>query len=345
MPTGDMIGNPDAPAPDVDRALEAIARRTSPDRNLKIDAGALAEALFSDSMPSNAIIIGAAWQLGLVPVSVEAIEEAFRLNAVAVETNIAAFHWGRAAVARPEAVARVLGHGNHAAAPSADARRLLAQLVPGAGAALERTLLIRVDELLAYQGPRLARSYLSSVAQVVDAERRLDAPAQELSESVARHLHKLLAYKDEYEVARLHLDPAERERLRAEFGDDAKFHVQLHPPLLRAMGLKRKLSFGPWFDPGLRALRAMRRVRGTPLDLFGYAHVRRVERALPQEYLALVDRALPYAFGNYGRVLEICELPTLIRGYEQVKLNGVERFREQAQTLLGELEAHGRLAA
>ena len=113
----------------------------------------------------------------------------------------------------------------------------MADVAPPKGSELERLLLIRADELLAYQGPRLARSYLNEVNHVLTAEQAIGVAGHRLSESVARNLYKLLAYKDEYEVARLHLDPIERARMRAEFGADAKFRTQLHPPLLRAMGL------------------------------------------------------------------------------------------------------------
>jgi indolepyruvate ferredoxin oxidoreductase len=334
-----MIGDPDASAIDVERAVRAIGDRTSPERNVQVDAVALSEALFAHSMPGNAIVIGAAWQLGLVPVSRAAMEEAFRLNGAAVETNIAAFHWGRAVVARPAAVGEVMAPAHESPATTQRARRLVDEVGALSGSELERILLVRTDELLSYQGVRLARFYLAAVLAIIRTEQRWADADLPLSQRVARNLYTVLAYKDEYEVARLHLDHGERERLRAQFGSDATFRVLLHPPLLRAMGLKHKLSFGPWFDPGLRALRAMRRLRGTPLDIFGYAHVRRVERALPREYLAMVARALEHAPERYDTVAEICELPAMIRGYEQVKLRAVDRFRERAQALLSHLEA------
>jgi indolepyruvate ferredoxin oxidoreductase len=136
-----------------------------------------------------------------------------------------------------------------------------------------------------------------------------------------------MAYKDEYEVARLHLDTVERARITAEFGEGAKIWFNLHPPLLRALGLKRKLKLGRWFLPAFRLLRAMRRLRGTPFDVFGWAKVRRVERRLPDEYRELVRAALTL---DRKTALELAELPDVIRGYEDIKLANVERFRERA---------------
>jgi indolepyruvate ferredoxin oxidoreductase len=156
-------------------------------------------------------------------------------------------------------------------------------------------------------------------------------------------LHKLLAYKDEYEVARLHLDPVERAKVVAEFGADAKVYFLLHPPLLRALGMKRKLKLGPWFRPAFATLRAMRRLRGTPLDLFGLPEVRRVERRLPGEYRERVTRALAH-LGTGGddvraTVAQIAALPDVVRGYEDIKLRNVERFRAEADRLEAQLTA------
>jgi indolepyruvate ferredoxin oxidoreductase len=154
-----------------------------------------------------------------------------------------------------------------------------------------------------------------------------------LTEAFARGLHKLTAYKDEYEVARLHLIG-----LR-DLPDGSKASIHLHPPLLRALGLKRKLRLGAWFVPCLRVLERGRSLRGTPFDPFGYAHVRRVERELPGQYTGFVDRALEsLSVDTLAVALEVAELPDLIRGYEQIKLDGVERFRARAVELLDQLD-------
>jgi indolepyruvate ferredoxin oxidoreductase len=157
-----------------------------------------------------------------------------------------------------------------------------------------------------------------------------------LTLAVARQLYKLMAYKDEYEVARLHLDPVERARIKREFGDDVKIHFNLHPPVFRALGLKRKLKLGTWFDFMFRMLYAMRFLRGSKLDVFGYAKVRRVERRLPAEYRSQVERALESH--DYDTAVALCDLPDVIRGYEDIKLANVDLWRQQAQALTERLD-------
>jgi indolepyruvate ferredoxin oxidoreductase len=149
-----------------------------------------------------------------------------------------------------------------------------------------------------------------------------------------------MAYKDEYEVARLHLDTFEQARFRAEFGDRVRVQVLLHPPLMRAFGLDHKLRFGKSAKPLFRVLRAGRRLRGTPLDPFGVARVRRTERALIGEYQSLVATALSRLDATTAAtVLQVAELPELVRGYEDIKLAGVKRMRARAAELLVALEA------
>ena len=153
-----------------------------------------------------------------------------------------------------------------------------------------------------------------------------------------RGLHKLMAYKDEYEVARLYLDQAERARVTAEFGTGAKVRVLLHPPLLRALGVERKLRLGPWIFPAFRVLRAMRRLRGSVADPFGHTGLRRLERGLVAEYDELLTQALAMLSpGTAGEVVAVAELPDIVRGYEAIKLRNVTRFRERADELLGKL--------
>jgi indolepyruvate ferredoxin oxidoreductase len=145
---------------------------------------------------------------------------------------------------------------------------------------------------------------------------------------VARYLFKLMAYKDEYEVARLALLDAPNQALREQFGDEAKIAYHLHPPFLRALGWKKKIRFGRWFTVVYRLLAAMKGLRGTPFDPFGYAHVRRVERELIDEYRSLIGQALAdVSPDGYARAVALAELPDVVRGYEQVKLESVQRYR------------------
>ncbi|MER7368601.1 DUF6537 domain-containing protein, partial [Nonomuraea wenchangensis] len=172
------------------------------------------------------------------------------------------------------------------------------------------------------------------------AERAGEEAGAAIALAYARGLHKLMAYKDEYEVARLHLDPAERARREREHGPDAKVSVLLHPPVLRAMGMKRKIELRRTAPVLFRGLRAARVLRGTAFDVFGLAKVRRVERELVGEYRELVHAALDRLTpATAAAVAELAGLPELIRGYEDIKLARVAEFRERAATALARLEA------
>jgi indolepyruvate ferredoxin oxidoreductase len=340
VPTAAMVTNTGVRFPAMERNLGAIEKVTRASQNVYVDAEELSEALFGDHMPTNTVLIGAAFQAGCLPLSAEALEHAIRLNGAAVEKNLAAFAWGRAAVVAPEvvreAIDTALGRGDVVAAQAPLSGEAAAIVdASGADGELRRLLAIRVPELIAYQDADLARRYVEDVMAVAETERLRGAPGETaVAEAYARNLYKLLAYKDEYEVARLHLLEAEAAKREAVFGERAKVYIMLHPPLLRAMGLERKLKLGPWFLPALRTLRGMKRVRGTKLDVFGMPKVRRVERALPGEYRALVERSLQRLTPvTHATVAEIAELPDVVRGYEDIKLRNVERFREQAVEL------------
>ncbi len=265
-----------------------------------------------------------------------------------MERNLQAFRWGRRFVLDPAGTLSAADLGPETSAPveirptrrasrpeRASGAEILAALPADLPAPVRRILEVRVPELIEYQGSRLARDYLDFVERVIGAERTV-APARcELSTEVARWLFKLMAYKDEYEVARLSLRPEFVTALRTEFPDGGKVRYRLHPPVLRALGMKRKLALGPWFRPAFVALRAMRHVRGTPLDLFGYTKIRRTERSLIGEYRDLVESALDsLSVENYERAVELASLPDLVRGYEDIKLRGVEQFRAEADRYL-----------
>jgi indolepyruvate ferredoxin oxidoreductase len=341
-PTAAMVTDTGVKFPALERNVAAIGAATRAEENVYVDAEALSEALFGDHMPTNTVLIGAAYQAGCLPLSADALEQAIRLNGAAVEKNLAAFAWGRAVVSAPEAV-RVVLEGEAAPPPAPLAGEAL-EIVEASGAVgeLRRLLSVRVVELMAYQGASLARRYVDDVMGVAQVERERGAPGETaIAEAYARGLFKLMAYKDEYEVARLHLDAVEQARVRGEFGAGSKVYVMLHPPLLRAMGLKRKIKLRRTAVPTFRALRAMKGLRGTRLDPFGHAEVRRVERALPGEYRELMARALERLTPvTHGVVAEMAELPDVVRGYEEIKLRNVEQFRAQAASLEQQL-AHG----
>jgi indolepyruvate ferredoxin oxidoreductase len=340
VPTGRMVVDVEARLPELSAQLDPIDSVTRREANVALDAQALAERLFGDHMPANTILLGAAWQRGALPVSAEALETAIRLNGAAVERNLLAFRWGRAAVADPEAVERATRPpAAPAPEPSAAELALIDAAAPAVGE-LRRLVARRVPDLAAYQDLGYAERYATAVARVRAAEEERTPGRTELAEAVARQLHRLMAYKDEYEVARLHLDGFERARLADELGEGAKVWINLHPPLLRALGMKRKLKLGTWFRPFLRVLRAGRRLRGTPADPFGVTRVRRLERALVREYEAIVDEAVAaLAEDTHALAVELCDAPAEVRGYEHIKLAGVERFRARAAELRERLAA------
>ncbi|MFQ5407737.1 MAG: indolepyruvate ferredoxin oxidoreductase family protein, partial [Anaerolineales bacterium] len=352
IPTGAMINSTSVEFPAADPLVARIEAQTRAEGNAYLDAVALAERLFGSHMPANLIVVGAAYQAGLIPIGSAAIEQAIRLNGVAVEANINAFRAGRKTVCDPAwaAALELRRPGTMQIEPHlSDGARALIDGVEANGrlrAALEH----RVPELMAYQDERYARRYVEFVQRVVAAERRLNSDGRTpssngdpgsaaerypLAAAVARNLFKLMAYKDEYEVARLHLQPALQQALEDQFGSGARINYQLHPPLFRYMGLKRKIGFGRWFESGFRLLRALRKLRGTPLDLFSYTKVRRTERALVSEYCDLVGAALDrLSADTYDRAVELAALPDMIRGYEEIKLRSVEKYRAQVRELM-----------
>jgi indolepyruvate ferredoxin oxidoreductase len=331
VPTGRMVVDVEAGTPDVAAARSAINAVTRASENVYLDAQQIAQQLLGDVTPANVVLLGAAWQCGALPVSLAALQEAIRLNAVAVELNLAALAWGRAWIVAPEVVLAALNVHSPASALSPAARSLV-DGVTTADSELRRLLELRVPDLLGWGGLRPAQRYAEAVARVHAVETERVTNSNALAEAVARGLHKLIAYKDEYEVARLHLEAV------AALPPGTKVTFHLHPPLLRALGLRRKLRLGRWFLPALRLLRHGKPLRGTPLDVFGYTRVRRVERGLPGEYLALVDLALErLTTATLDVALEIAALPELVRGYEEIKLAGVVRFHERALELRARL--------
>src|SRR5437867_4373423 len=247
VPTGAMVTSTTVEFPETNGLITSINRVTRKDENLYLDALGLAETLFDDHMAANMIVLGAAWQAGALPVSAEAIEEAIVLNGVSVPMNSHAFRVGRLLVIDPAWVRTVTRHrlGAVDAAPelSAEARQLVEAV--GATGELRRLLEARVPELLAYQNAAYARKYLRFVQRVRESEAAAMPEESRFSEAVARHLFKLMAYKDEYEVARLHRKTDIARALATEFPGGVTLHYNLHPPLLRALGVTRKIRLGP----------------------------------------------------------------------------------------------------
>jgi indolepyruvate ferredoxin oxidoreductase len=311
VPTGDAIrGGLRLAGPGT--VVDLINTYTRKDRNLFLDASRLAEGLFASHMAVNIFLLGAAWQGGLIPITEMAIEEAIRLNKVDAERNVQAFLWGRKYYHDAQAVESLIAPP----APRADDRGLV-----------ER----RTADLARYQDAAYAERYAAFVREV-------EARQPALAEAVARNLYKLMAYKDEYEVARLLTNPEREAQIRGMWEQVESIGYNLFPPLLRAMGLKKKLKLGGWFRGPLRMLASLKGLRGTPFDLFGYAKVRREERALIGWYEQLVRGCLDRAtHDNLPLAQEIVALPALIRGYENIKLASVHKVKTLAAEKLGEM--------
>ncbi|MEW6706193.1 MAG: indolepyruvate ferredoxin oxidoreductase family protein [Pseudomonadota bacterium] len=300
---------------------------------------ALAQQLFGDTIAANILLMGFAWQQGLIPVSLEALERAIELNGVAVEANKAALAAGRLAAA---------GTG----LPGAPAlpRNAVPIAFPVKGRRVElASLLQQREELLArYQGRSLAARYRAFVERVREREREVfgsEAPMS-LTRAVARSYAKLLAYKDEYEVARLYTDGSFAEQLNQQFEGDYKLMFHMAPPILVGTGSRgqapRKMVFGPWMAPALKVLAHGRHLRGTPFDVFGYTAERRRERRLARDYAALIARLLPrLSRDNAELIVAIAELPERIRGFGHVKLASIRAAQQREKELLAKLDITG----
>ncbi|HVX20053.1 MAG TPA: indolepyruvate ferredoxin oxidoreductase family protein [Acidimicrobiales bacterium] len=352
IPTAAMVHNTTVSFPPTSEVVDRIEAETRAGDNAYLDAEWMAEQLSEDHLATNMVLLGAAYQHGCLPVSAAAVEEAITLNGVAVGDNLAAFRWGRAAVVDRAAVVRALSGPAAPTGGAVSSGTLADEVDPAALAAAERQVAAtdlpaalrpvvapRVADLVGYQSPAYAARYLEEVAAVARAEAgRCPGGPPVVADAYARGLHKLMAYKDEYEVARLHLLAAERARLDRELGPDHRVKVLLHPPVLRAVGLHRKISLGPATWPVFRMLRAGRRLRGTALDLFGKTRMRRTERELVDDYRRLVGAALAHLGPDTaGQVAEVAALADVVRGFEDVKAATVTQFRDRGAALLGAL--------
>ncbi len=283
----------------------------------EFDASELARALLGDSIFSNMMIVGAAWQRGLLPLSYDAIMAAIELNKAAVEGNKRAFEIGRWAVEFPE-----------------DAAKAISPVVVDKPKSLEEIIAYRADYLVDYQNETLKTRYLALVDQAQDAR---------LKQAVAKGYHKLLAYKDEYEVARLMLDV--REKAQAEFDGDFTMRFHLAPPILSgtdANGRPKKREFGGWIMPVYRLLARLKGLRGTAFDLFGRTRERKMERALIAQYEADMAEVLPNVTPQTLDIaVELAELPLSIRGFGPVKMANETAAAKRREALLAAFRAGG----
>ncbi len=296
-PTGRFVLDPETreDAPAMLSSVRAVAREV-----VALDGARTVERDFGDLIFLNIWLLGAAWQRGLVPMGREALRQAITLNGAAVERNLLAFEAGRRA----------------------------AQAAPRAPESLDSLIARRVADLTDYQSARYAAPYADFVARVREAEVGVIPGEERLSRAVATQLYRLMAYKDEYEVARLHTDPAWQAELARRFTGTTRVNMHLAPPLLSGGERPRKREFGPWMLRAMGLLRNGKALRGTPLDPFGHTAERRMERALIAEYRAGIERALAQLTpSRHARACEWAEAAAGIKGFGPIKAANVERVR------------------
>ena len=332
-PTAAFVHQPDWHNP-ASQCQTTLERLLGPDAVAPLDAEALATRLLGDALYLNPLLLGFAWQKGWLPLRRESLRRAIELNDVAVAKNLAAFEWGRWAA----------HDGARLQALLAPAQAIALHPRPGLEALLQR----RSEFLRAYQNPAYAQRYSDFVRRVQQAEAAaLGAGTSALSEAVAHNLFKLMAYKDEYEVARLHSDPAFLRQIGAQFEGDFALRFHLAPPLWARRderGLPIKRAFGPWMLTAFKGLARLKGLRGTAFDPFGYSAERREERALIGQYQELIEELLPNL--NPARkalALQLAALPEGIKGFGHVKARHLAAVRLRWSELLAQWRAAGQL--
>ncbi len=334
LPTASFVRNPDASlqAPSL---LAKMAFAVGQQGVLEaVDAQDIAQRLLGDTLPSNIVMLGACWQRGLVPASEAALMRAIELNGVAVEANKTAFALGRLAIAAPDAIQRLAGNVNVVKFVNFDQ-------LDGPDGLIER----RTRFLTDYQDAAYAQRYRALVTRVRAAETPL-GKGQRLTQAVARYYAKLLAIKDEYEVARLYTDGRFEAAMKDQFENWSSLTFHLAPPLLARPGpdgRARKIAMGRWTFTAFRWLARLKGLRGGPLDVFGKTTERRMERQLIADYEQLIDELLAsLTTDNLATAVDLARLPETIRGYGHVKEANVVAVKRQWRALLDRF--HGRAA-
>jgi indolepyruvate ferredoxin oxidoreductase len=326
--TAAFVKNPDWQFPGESSQGE-ILRACGADRVEFVDAGRIATALMGDSIATNMFMLGYSFQKGHVPLSEAALMKAIELNGVSVGFNKAAFNWGRYAAVDLNAVTKMT-----APAQVIEFKR---------SQTLDEVVTRRIELLTAYQNAGYAQQYREFVDTVRAAESRLNPKQLKLTEAVARYLYKLMAYKDEYEVARLHTDPAFRQKIEGMFEGDYKVKFHLAPPLLAKHdkdGHLVKQEFGPWMLQAFKVLAKLKGLRGTALDVFGYTAERKMERALIGAYRDTIAGLLPrLTADNLATAVAIARIPEDIRGYGHVKERHLKAAKQKEAALLASFNA------
>jgi len=320
-PTAEFVRNRDWRFPAASLARQVREALADDADCAVLDAPALATDLLGDAIYSNPLMLGAAWQRGWIPLRYESLLRAIELNGVAIDANKRAFEWGRAAAHDLPAVLRAAAAAQDGAAKAGPLATTLEQIVA-----------LRADFLVGYQSGRLAQRYLRMVERVAATEKERLGQGTDLAMAVARNYFKLLAVKDEYEVARLHRDPKFRARIAAAYTGKYRLFYSLAPPLLAprdpVTGHARKIRFGPWLGGVFMVLARLRFLRGSLFDPFTHTQERRLERALVQDYEQMVEEILPrLGRENLGLAVRMASFPEEIRGFGHVKLESASRVR------------------
>jgi indolepyruvate ferredoxin oxidoreductase len=330
---GDFTRNPDFSLP-TERLRRAIVADAGLEKTHFVDATRAALALFGNTVGANIFLVGYAHQLGAIPLLPASIEEAIELNGEAVAMNKAAFRWGRRAAVDPDALAAAIKPPPESVS---DARTL--------SQSLDELVARRMAYLRAYQDEGYAARYRNWVDRVKAAEAERAPGKIGLAEAVARYLFKLMAYKDEYEVARLYSDGSFLNQVRSEIaGDNLRFLVHLAPPLLaridRATGEPRKLTFGPWIFPLFKLLAKFKLLRGSAFDPFGYSRERKTERALIADYERMLTEVLAKLdAGNHHIAVGLAAMPEKIRGFGHVKMRHLQAAKAEEAALMQQFRA------
>ena len=327
---GDFARSADFSLP-TERLKKAIRSAVGPDRAHFVDATQAAATLFGNSLGANTFLLGFAYQQGGLPLAAESIEKAIELNGQAVAMNLAAFRWGRRAAHDPAFVVGLVENTQKAT----DVRKL--------SETLDEVIERRAAFLRGYQSEAYAGRYRAKVAVVREAEERALPGSTAVSEAVARNLFKLMAIKDEYEVARLYTDGAFQQQLASQFQEWDRLEFHLAPPILGRRGSDgkaRKSSFGPWMMKGFGLLAGLRRLRGTPLDAFGYTRERRMERDLLKQYEADIDSIVAgLTRARIEAAAALASVPALIRGFGHVKEANARQAGQERDRLLARFAA------
>ncbi len=340
VPTGQMVTQiSNEEFPEIDRFAARINANTDADQNVYVDAELITREVFGSQPAANFLVVGMAYQRGRVPVTAQSIEQAIELNGVAVDINLGAFRLGRRIGDSPDLAAEITDGAIVKTTPpelSAQVRRLI-ERVPELTDELDVIMQWRIPELIAWGDVAYAERYVRSIAAVRRSEIAATIEGSPLSNVAARHLFKLMAYKDEYEVARLALNADMEAKAKARFGPNAKLSYQLQPPALKKVGVNKKIAVpSAAARKTFGSLLKTKRVRGTRLDPFGRTEERRVERELIGEYEDLLTRLHSgLTPATVDHAVAVADLADQIRGFDTVKLANVERFRREVAERLG----------